>query len=205
MEEKLSDFKSKIDLICKSMVKPFPFQKIYIDEKNATHFNLLCIPCGYIKNNSRFINNNTDVLQKIIDSKNEYNIESLYFEMDFNIVKLIELPYVSLIGEDYFSFLEKHILLKRILLKKKGLDESEIIRDVVNFIQLFDCKKALQVIQFILYERIFNNSIVKKVFDGYIELLDKENKFYRLNNFRYVRDLVLHKRSLESLNIELMS
>lgn len=199
----LSEFKYKINFICKSMVKPFPFHKIYIDEKNTTHLNLLCIPFEYIKDNSRFINNNVDILQKIIEYKNECNLQNLYIEMDFNLVKIIECPCASLIGKDYFLFLENHSLLKKILLNKIELDEDDIVREVVLLIQLFDCKKALQVIQYILCEDIFCNLIVKKVFDRYIELLDKENNFYRFNNFRYVRELVLHKLSLESLNVEL--
>lgn len=205
MISNLSEFEYKVNFICSSMVKPFPFQKIYIDEKNTTHLNLLCIPFECIKNNSRFINGNTIFLQKIIDFKIEYKIRSLYIEMDFNIVKVVEFPYELLIREDYFSFIENHILLKKILLNKNGLDEEHIIREIICFIQLFDYKKSLQVIQYMLCEKIFNYSIVKRVFDGYIELLDKENNVYRFNNIRYVRDMVLHKHSLESLNIELVS
>ncbi|AVF36552.1 hypothetical protein [Rahnella sikkimica] len=205
MINNLDQLKYKVNLICKSMVMPFPFPKIYIDENDSTQLNLLCIPCDLIKNNSRFINNNTDVLLNIIELKKQFSIKSLYIEMDFNVVSLISLPYELSFGKDYFYFIEKQDLFKKILWNKKDLEGGDIVREVIYFMQLFDPKQALKLIQYIMCNKIFENSIVKRIFDGYIEKLDAERKFYIFNNFRYVRDLVLHKRSLDSLNIELVS
>lgn len=202
MVNNIIEIESKINFICKNMEKPFPFPKIYIDNKNATHLNLLSIPYENIKGNSRFINYNSEILKKIVACKNECNLESLYIEMDFNVIKVIDLPSESSLEEDYFFFIENQSLIKKMLLNKNKLNEDEIVKEVIIFIKLFEYRKAMKIIQYIICKKIFCDSISKKIFDGYIEILDREKGFYKCNNFRYIRNIVLSKCSLDKLNME---
>lgn len=203
MINKLDEFKLKIDSLCKNITYIFPLQKIYINESNDTILNLLFIPHDKIKDHDRFLNYNEDILLGFISLKQEYDIKDLYIELDFNIVSLIDLPTKNIIT-DYFSFIENNKLTIKFLESKIKNYNENTIQELIRFICLFTPKKAMKIIQYMIYNKIFDFFILKKVYDGYTEILENEHSFYSFNNIGYVRKAVLSCFSLDNLKIELV-
>ena len=202
MSDKTKDIKKDIDYICRNMIKPFQLEKIYIDNLNYTHLEwIFCIPPHLIEENSRFVNDNDKELKGIISLKKKYNINHLYIEMDFNFVKYIDFFDKYSISESDFIFIENNSLIKKVLERKRKLyDDRVIIKELIDFICLFDHKKAIKIIQYMRYNNLFNYCIIKNVFDGYINIIDKDSIFCQFNNFRYIRDAALHPFSLNDLD-----
>ncbi|MEI7325226.1 hypothetical protein [Pectobacterium carotovorum] len=198
--------RKKIDFICQGMVKKFPLEKIYIDNENNTHLKYIrCIPENLIENNLYYINNNHKELKAIVELKKKYKINYLYIEMDFNVVKYVEAFNDYEINEAEFDFIKKSLFIRNVLERKKKILSSDvIINELVSFISLFEPKKAINIIQYMVFNNVFDYIISKGVFDNYIKTLDQDDNFCKVNNFRYLRNAALTPFSLKQLEIDMI-
>ncbi|MEI7223682.1 hypothetical protein, partial [Pectobacterium carotovorum] len=109
------------------------------------------------------------------------------------------------INEAEFDFIKKSLFIRNVLERKKKILSSDvIINELVSFISLFEPKKAINIIQYMVFNNVFDYIISKGVFDNYIKTLDQDDNFCKVNNFRYLRNAALTPFSLKQLEIDMI-
>lgn len=184
----------------KKLTKVNSYNKIYINDKNTIFLNnakYLGLQLEDLNVNRAFFRENLESIKHILLTKNSFNIKHLYFEIGHNshVIKYptekeaLNMNYLHDIANDSFivSFIDrcKH-------------DDQIFLKNMNRLLSLFDIKKAFYILQYIVaYDVIKLKTAITllKIFTQ--KLLDCNEKFNEINNFRYINTSVANLFSLE--------
>jgi len=193
---------SNISDTIKKLTKVNVYNKIYINDNNTIFLNnakYLGVQLKDLNVNKYFFQGNLELIRNILLIKNSFDIRYLYFEISNNshIIKYprekeaLNMNYLHDIANDSFivSFIDrcKH-------------DDQIFLKNMNRLLFLFDIKKAFYILQYIVAYDVIKVKTARNLLKIFTQkLIDSNENFNEINNFRYVNAAVNNLFSLECI------
>ncbi|EFV0794972.1 hypothetical protein HRN22_002679 [Salmonella enterica] len=197
------NLKAEINYICKENRKEFAYPKIYIDEDNDLYYNSLnniFISSCYIKKNGLFYNNN-ELLREILKYKKILNISDLYLEFNGLDLSIVISSEYNIINDDYFKDLGS-MSFNIGMINKVRRETDQLVRcqTMVKYLKLFDVKKSLMLIQYLIFHNLMTTSEISQIFKLYTFYLDEVSQFSNSSNIVFLQKAIFCQFSINEIN-----
>lgn len=197
------NLKAEINYICKENRREFAYPKIYIDEDNDLYYNSLnniFISSCYIEKNGLFYNNN-ELLRKILRYKKLLNISDLYLEFNGLELSIVISSEYNSINDDYFKDLGSmsfHIgMINKV---RRETDQLVRCQKMVKYLKLFDVKKSLILIQYLIFHNLMTIPEISQIFKLYTFYLDEVSQFSNASNIVFLQKAIFCQFSINEIN-----
>ncbi|ECF1776775.1 hypothetical protein E1J93_19350 [Salmonella enterica subsp. enterica serovar Welikade] len=197
------NLKAEINYICKENRREFAYPKIYIDEDNDLYYNSLnniFISSCYIEKNGLFYNNN-ELLRKISRYKKALNISDLYLEFNGLELSIVISSEYNSINDDYFKDLGSmsfHIgMINKV---RRETDQLVRCQKTVKYLKLFDVKKSLILIQYLIFYNLMTIPEISQIFKLYTFYLDEVSQFSNASNIVFLQKAIFCQFSINEIN-----
>ncbi|ECI0253731.1 TPA: hypothetical protein H2W72_004024 [Salmonella enterica] len=197
------NLKAEINYICKENRREFAYPKIYIDEDNDLYYNSLnniFISSCYIEKNGLFYNNN-ELLRKILRYKKVLNISDLYLEFNGLELSIVISSEYNSINDDYFKDLGSmsfHIgMINKV---RRETDQLVRCQKMVKYLKLFDVKKSLILIQYLIFHNLMTIPEISQIFKLYTFYLDEVSQFSNASNIVFLQKAIFCQFSINEIN-----
>ncbi|EJX0282006.1 hypothetical protein ODD50_003305 [Salmonella enterica] len=197
------NLKAEINYICKENRREFAYPKIYIDEDNDLYYNSLnniFISSCYIKKNGLFYNNN-ELLREILKYKKILNISDLYLEFNGLDLSIVISSEYNIINDDYFKDLGS-MSFNIGMINKVRRETDQLVRcqTMVKYLKLFDIKKSLILIQYLIFHNLMTTPEISQIFKLYTFYLDEISQFSNSSNIVFLQKAIFCQLSINEIN-----
>ncbi|WP_411172657.1 hypothetical protein ACHQIZ_05805 [Klebsiella pneumoniae] len=197
------NLKAEINYICKENRREFAYPKIYIDEDNDLYYNSLnniFISSCYIKKNGLFYNNN-ELLREILKYKKILNISDLYLEFNGLDLSIVISSEYNIINDDYFKDLGS-MSFNIGMINKVRRETDQLVRcqTMVKYLKLFDVKKSLILIQYLIFHNLMTTPEISQIFKLYTFYLDEISQFSNSSNIVFLQKAIFCQFSINEIN-----